>query len=394
MDPREYLLRYFTDLDKIDIPINVKDNSFGGRLSRFGSRIGTPVKNFINRKASIPNLLTPRSSTIPSPWGGSITSSPVVNTLGGEVVDVVSSKPQSLLSKVRGLPQRLAGNSQVQKLLGGVSNPVTRRFAGKLGPLKNVPYLNPVIATGMGIHRLGEGKAPLDAFGRPLFQVGGGILGAGTGFLADSPFSPAADIALGYAGWEGGGRLYDALRGLTNTATTEQEHDDITTFNAEGLRVIDDGSQTGVPVTEGVGTKLVRMPDGTVIRVPIETEIGDSTVISQDGIPVNEVIESEGKTISDKVGNFLDRADWESSRRYRNSPAVKSGAFTADQLWQQQLRHREWQKENNRGPYRVQDNPDTPNNEAHEAARAASVNRRNQRLIDKGLKPINPRNNA
>ena len=130
MDPREYLLRYFTDLDKIDIPINVKDNSFGGRLSRFGSRIGTPVKNFINRKASIPNLLTPRSSTIPSPWGGSITSSPVVNTLGGEVVDVVSSKPQSLLSKVRGLPQRLAGNSQVQKLLGGVSNPVTRRFAG------------------------------------------------------------------------------------------------------------------------------------------------------------------------------------------------------------------------------------------------------------------------
>ena len=26
MDPREYLLRYFTDLDKIDIPINVKDN--------------------------------------------------------------------------------------------------------------------------------------------------------------------------------------------------------------------------------------------------------------------------------------------------------------------------------------------------------------------------------
>ena len=288
--------------------------------------------------------------------------------------------------------------------------PAVTRFAGRLGPYlpkslpswgknlpavgKNIPYLNAVLGTGMGLHNLSEGQNPIDAFGRPLFQVGGGILGAGTGFLADSPFSPAADIALGYAGWEGGGRLYDALRGLTNTATTAQEHDDITTFNAEGLRVIDDGSQTGVPVTEGVGTKLVRMPDGTVIRVPIETEIGDSTVISQDGIPVNEVIESEGKTISDKVGNFLDRADWESSRRYRNSPAVKSGAFTADQLWQQQLRHREWQKENNRGPYRVQDNPDTPNNEAHEAARAASFNRRNQRLIDKGLKPINPRNNA
>ena len=53
MDPREaeFLLKYFTDLNKIDIPIDIKDTSVGGRLSRLGSRIGTPVKNFINRKA-------------------------------------------------------------------------------------------------------------------------------------------------------------------------------------------------------------------------------------------------------------------------------------------------------------------------------------------------------
>ena len=54
MDPREaeFLLKYFTDLNKIDIPIDVKDNpyTFGGKLSKLGSRIGTPVKNFINRK--------------------------------------------------------------------------------------------------------------------------------------------------------------------------------------------------------------------------------------------------------------------------------------------------------------------------------------------------------
>jgi hypothetical protein len=253
MDPREYLLRYFTDLDKIDIPINVKDNSFGGRLSRFGSRIGTPVKNFINRKASIPNLLIPRSSTIPSPWGGSITSNPAVNTLGGEVVDVVSSKPQSFLSKVRGLPQRLAGNSQVQKLLGGANNPVTKRFAGKLGPLKNVPLLNPVIATGMGIHRLGEGKAPLDAFGRPIFQTGGMLLGAGTGFFADSPFSPAADLALGYAGWESGGRMYDAL------------------FDRD--KDIE------------IGTKELTMVDGTKVTVPIELVNGQEVGVEVDEFP-------------------------------------------------------------------------------------------------------------
>ena len=269
--------------------------------------------------------------------------------------------------------------------------PALSRFAGKFGSYlpkslpswgrnfpsvgKNIPIFNAALGTGMGIYNLSEGQNPVDAFGRPLFQVGGSVLGAGTGFLADSPFSPVADLALGYAGWEGGGRAYDALRGLTNADTTE-----------EGIRVIDDGSETGVPVTEGVGTKLVRMPDGSVRRVPIETEIDDSTVISQDGVPTDEVLESPGETISDQVSDFLDKAQWLDDTE--NSPAARSGAFTDDQRWQQQLRHREWQKENNRGPYRVQDNPDTPNNEAHEAARAARFNRRNQRLIDKGLKPI------
>ena len=138
--------------------------------------------------------------------------------------------------------------------------------------------------------------------------------------------------------------------------------------------------------TEGAGTKLIRMPDGSVRRVPIETEEPGSSVISQDGVLTEEVLQNEGETASDIVNNFLDKAQWLDDTE--NSPAARSGAFTDDQRWQQQLRHREWQKENNRGPYRVQDNPDTPNNEAHEAARAARFNRRNQRLIDKGLKPI------
>jgi len=326
MDPREYLLRYFTDLDKIDIPINVKDNSFGGRLSRFGSRIGTPVKNFINRKASIPNLLTPRSSTIPSPWGGSITSNPAVNTLGGEVVDVVSSKPQSLLSKVRGLPQRLAGNSQVQKLLGGVDNPVTRRFAGKLGPLKNVPYLNSAIATGMGIHRLSEGKTPLDAFGRPIFQVGGGMLGTGAGFfLPDGPAMIAGELAGGAAGWQAGGKLYDSL------------------FDRD--KDIE------------IGTKELTMVDGTKVTVPIELVNGQEVGVEVDEFPndfrkpPSHLAENRGpkhletgegpKHLSDSVDQFLtDREEWE--QRTQNSPARRSGAFTDDELWALQQKHRDW----------------------------------------------------
>ena len=234
--------------------------------------------------------------------------------------------------------------------------PAVSRFAGKLGTFlpkslpswsrnlpavgKNIPYLNAALGTGMGIYNLSEGQNPVDAFGRPIFQVAGGILGAGTGFFADSPFSPAADLALGYAGWEGGGRLYDALRGLTNAGTTAQE---------EGIRVIDDGSETGVPVTEGVGTKLVRMPDGSVRRVPIETEINDSTVISQDGVPTDEVLESPGETISDKVSDFLDMTDWESSRRYRNSPAVRSGAFTREQLRNQRRMHEDFKSHRDAG---------------------------------------------
>ena len=232
--------------------------------------------------------------------------------------------------------------------------PAVKRFAGNFGSYlprslpswgknipavgKNIPYLNAALGTGMGIYNLSEGQNPIDAFGRPLFQVGGGIIGAGTGFLADSPFSPVADIALGYAGWEGGGRLYDALRGLTNADTT-----------AEGIRVIDDGSETGVPVTEGVGTKLVRMPDGSVRRVPIETEINDSTVISQDGVPTDEVLESPGETISDQVSDFLDMTDWESSRRYRNSPAVRSGAFTREQLRNQRRMNEDFKSHRDAG---------------------------------------------
>ena len=38
----------------------------------------------------------------------------------------------------------------------------------------------------------------------------------------------------------------------------------------------------------------------------------------------------------------------------RNSPAARSGAFTGDERWNIQLKHRQWQKDNNRGAFRVQ----------------------------------------
>ena len=164
MDPREYLLRYFTDLDKIDIPIDVKDTSVGGRLSRLGSRIGTPVRNFINSKASIPNLLTPRS----------ITSSPVVNTLGGEVVDVAATSPKSFLGKVRGrLPQGVLR-------FAGLNNPIVRKAIG------------PVLDTTVGsVMDWGEGMSPVQALGRNVTGTALGVPAylAGEAVLPMVPFS-------------------------------------------------------------------------------------------------------------------------------------------------------------------------------------------------------------
>ena len=39
-------------------------------------------------------------------------------------------------------------------------------------------------------------------------------------------------------------------------------------------------------------------------------------------------------------------------KKTRNSPAAKSGAFSDDERWNQQLKHRKWQKENKRGKYK------------------------------------------
>jgi len=80
------------------------------------------------------------------------------------------------------------------------------------------------------------------------------------------------------------------------------------------------------------------------------------------------------------------KADW--LKKTSNSPAAKSGAFSDDQRWAQQLKHREWQDKNNRGAFKVKDNPDTPGNEAKQASKDAAFARRNKSLIDKGLKPI------
>ena len=257
MDPREaeFLLKYFTDLNKIDIPINVKDNSVGGRLTRLGSRIGTPVKNFINRKASIPNLLTPRSSSIPSPWGGSITSSPVVNTLGGEVVDVAASTPKSFLSRVRGLPSG-----------------VTTRFAG-----------NPIVKGTLGV-------------GSKVFSLPAQL--TYSEFFEHNPYADPNNPEL-YM--KGPGSLEHAL---AHGGFIEQEE------------LPNTYQPLPTHIEENRGPKHLQTGEG----------------------PAH---------LSEAVDNFLtDREEWE--QRTQNSPARSSGAFTDDELWALQQKHREWKSDRGR----------------------------------------------
>ena len=279
MDPREYLLRYFTDLDKIDIPINVKDNSFGGRLSRFGSRIGTPVRNFINRKASIPNLLTPRSSTIPSPWGGSLTSSPVVNTLGGEVVDVAASTPKSFLGRIRSLPSgvtnRFAGNPVVKNILLGTKSPVVMQIGG-----------NPVVKGALGV-----GSKVLSLPAQLAYSE----------FFEHNPYADPNNPEL-YM--KGPGSLEHAL-------------------------------------AHGGFIKEEELPN-TYQPLPthIEENRGPEHLITGVG-PKHLQTGEDPAHLSEAVDQFLtDREEWE--QRTQNSPARRSGAFTDDELWALQQKHREW----------------------------------------------------
>ena len=297
MDPREaeFLLKYFTDLNKIDIPINVKDNSVGGRLTRLGSRIGTPVRNFINRKASIPNLLTPRSSTIPSPWGGSITSSPVVNTLGGEVVDVASSAPKSFLSRVRGrLPQ-------------GVT-----RFAGSNNPiLKRVIKAGPIFDTAFGsVMDWGEGMSPVQALGR---NVTGTALGVPAYIAGEAAIPlPFTGIPAYWAANEYGKEQFDKFYSGLNRDSVEP-----TVVNLDNLP--NDYQPLPTHIRENRG------PEHLITGVgPKHLETGEG--------PAH---------LSEAVDNFLtDREEWE--QRTQNSPARRSGAFTDDELWALQQKHREW----------------------------------------------------
>ena len=78
-----------------------------------------------------------------------------------------------------------------------------------------------------------------------------------------------------------------------------------------------------------------------------------------------------------KSQGLLGKDDW--LKKTRNSPAATSGAFTDDQRWSTQLKHRQWQKDNNRGKFHVK--PEKTKSDTYTTKMGAFLN--NKKVGDK-----------
>tara|TARA_R100000655_G_scaffold108493_2_gene160551 strand:+ start:269 stop:922 length:654 start_codon:yes stop_codon:yes gene_type:complete len=82
-------------------------------------------------------------------------------------------------------------------------------------------------------------------------------------------------------------------------------------------------------------TKLVKGPDGKVRRVKVSDTTKDKTLKGSDT--------SKIKSKSTEKSSDSEKAAW--LKKTRNSPAAKSGAFTDDERWAQQQKHRKWKSD-------------------------------------------------
>ena len=85
---------------------------------------------------------------------------------------------------------------------------------------------------------------------------------------------------------------------------------------------------------------------GPVVNKPVSPEIKkqDTQIKKVQPVKTNDYL--------GKSQGLLGKDAW--LHKTRNSPAARSGAFTGDERWNTQLKHRQWQKDNNRGVFKVQ----------------------------------------
>ena len=135
-------------------------------------------------------------------------------------------------------------------------------------------------------------------------------------------------------------------------------------------------------------------------ELPAEVTKGKEKEIEKANTPeVKPEVKTEVKPDVKKEKDYLGKAEGllgekEWIEKTSKSPAARSGAFKPEERWAQQLKHRQWQKDNNRGAFKVDkkvtnstdgSKVDTP--KLKDNKEKATFKRRDQKLLDKGLKP-------
>ena len=277
--------------------------------------------------------------------------------------------------------------------------PVLQRFAGlgkylPKGAIRNNAYAAALFTPLDVAGNFMEGKNPIRAVGKPLFQLGGGIGGGMIGGALGIPSGPglaATTVAGGTGGYYGGGALFDqvfperdsnlgkdALRlaALTtpmggsilsylNRPSPAQAKE--TLSNVKAART-SPGKWFGLPdlgVTEMFSTKdpsQVRVGDvnfqqaktrlagdtditsGTgMANIPVDTKDFEIQQRQEQGayIPPG-MTTSAGVPVEAQAGGRDSRAAW--LERTANSPAARAGVFSDDERWALHQKNRDFQE--------------------------------------------------
>ena len=148
-----------------------------------------------------------------------------------------------------------------------------------------------------------------------------------------------------------------------------------------GNKTIHSGSSEYKDASQGKGDVKAPSEMGTDVK-GINVKTGN--IVKTDKKEVKpEVKEVKPETYLGKDQGLLNKADW--LKKTSRSPAAKSGAFSDDQRWAQQLKHRQWQKDNNRGKFKAK-TKEVPSKFAANKEKD-TFKRRDSKLVAKGLKP-------
>ena len=190
---------------------------------------------------------------------------------------------------------------------------------------------------------------------------------------------------------------------LTNTNKTDNKTDNKSNNNEKPPIKVDvkdkDGKVIGHKKIYSASPEYKDASQGKgIVTTPSEMgtdvkglDVKTGNIIKKDDKKEVKPTEVKPETYLGKEQGLLNKADW--LKKTANSPAAKAfGNSDAanERRWQTQLKHRQWQKDNNRGKFKVKKVKTTqvevPSKFAANKEKP-TFQRRDQKLLDKGLKP-------